>query len=329
VTVSPIGIQQSFSLPNNQQWNLTLERSIHTNNVITLMYVGNKGTHLFRSFDANQPQVNPTTGAVTQPLSANFGTSSALMRDSDGNSTYNAMVMEFRRRAAKGLNLQANWTWAKAIDDVALNPQAAGLETASPGADRGNSAYARRHQINVNGTYQLPYGRGLAFGSHLAGWADAIAGGWTVSGIWHWNSGIFLTPTTTSQGGLSNTRPNIVAGVNPNLPRNQRTREMWFNAAAFVVPPLLDPATDLPTFGNAPRNTIIGPGIDNVDFTLRKSFKLWRESQRLSVEANLFNALNHPNWGTPDTNISDSTVGSITAISKPMREAQFAARFDF
>ena len=104
---------------------------------------------------------------------------------------------------------------------------------------------------------------------------------------------------------------------------------MWFNTAAFVVPPLLDPVTDLPTFGNAPRNTIIGPGIDNTDFTVRKFFKLGHESQRLSVEANLFNAFNHPNWGTPDTNISDSTVGSITAISKPMREAQFAARFDF
>jgi hypothetical protein len=327
-TVTPLGIARNFSLPDNQQWNLALERSIHTTNVVSLRYVGNKGTHLFRSFDANQPFVNPNTGVVTEPLSANFGTTSALVRHSDGNSTYNAMTIEFRRRAARGLNLQANWTWAKAIDDLDLNPQAAGLDAVSPGADRGNSAYARRHQINVNSTYQIPFGRGLKFGSQLSTWEDSLLGGWLVSGIWHWNTGLFLTPTATSEGGLSNTRPDVVPGVNPNLPRGQRTREHWFNAAAFVAAPLLDPTTDLPRFGNASRNTVIGPGLDTVDFALRKAFRL-RNAQRVSVEMNLFNALNHPNWGTPDMNISDSTVASITAISKPMRETQFAVRYDF
>lgn len=328
VTVTPLGIERKFSLPDNQQWNVTVERSIHTTNVVSLMYVGNKGTHLFRSFNANQPRVDSNTGAVIQPLSANFGTTSALVRHSDGNSTYNAMTLEYRRRAVRGLNLQANWTWAKAIDDLDLNPQAGGLNAVSPGQDRGNSAYARRHTMNVNGTYQIPFGRGQAFGSHLSPVADSLLGGWLVSGIWHWNTGIFLTPTATSQGGLSNTRPDIVPGVNPNLPRNQRTRTRWFNTSALVVAPLLDPATDLPRFGNAPRNTVIGPGLDTVDLAIRKAFTL-RERQQITVEMNLFNALNHPNWGTPDMNISNSTVGFITAMSKPMRESQFAVRYDF
>lgn len=328
VTVTPLGIERNFALPDNQQWNLAVERSIHTTNVVSIRYVGNKGTHLFRSFDANQPRVDPSTGVVTQSLSANFGTTSTLVRHSDGNSTYDAMTLEYRRRAARGLNLQANWTWAKAIDDLDLNPQAAGLNAVSPGKDRGNSAYARRHQVNVNGTYQIPFGRGLKFGSHLSTWADSLAGGWLVSGIWHWNTGLFLTPTTTSEGGLSNNRPDVVPGVSPNLPRSQRTRDHWFNAAAFVPAPLLDPTTDLPRFGNASRNTVIGPGLDTVDLVLRKSFKL-HEAQRIAVEMNLFNALNHANWGTPDMNISDSTAASITAISKPMRQSQFAVRFDF
>jgi hypothetical protein len=330
VTISPVGIQKNFPLQNNQEWNLTLERSIHTNNVVSLAYVGNKGTHLFNSFNANQPQINPNTGAVTEPDSALFGTTSIPVRYSDANSIYNAMILEFRRRAARGLNLQANWTWAKAIDDESTNVQQANLDILDPNLDRGNSNYARRHAINVNGIYDLPIGRGQTFGADMPRWADAIAGGWMVSGIWHWSTGLFLTPSNTSEGGLANTRPNILPGISPNLPRGQRTRQHWFNTAAFTAPPLLDPTTGLPSFGNAPRNTIIGPGIDTTDLSMRKSFALGGETRRLSIEADLFNALNHPNWGTPDTDISDvNTVGSITAISKPMREAQFAARFDF
>lgn len=329
VTISPVGIQKNFPLQNNQEWNLTLERSIRTNNVVSLAYVGNKGTHLFNSFNANQPNVNPNTGVVTEPDSALFGTSSIPVRYSDANSIYNAMILEFRRRTARGLNLQANWTWAKAIDDESTNVQQANTDILDTKLDRGNSNYARRHTINVNGIYELPIGRGRQFGGDMPRWADTVVGGWMVSGIWHWTTGLFLTPSETSEGGLSNTRPDIVPGVSPNLPRSQRTRQHWFNTAAFTEAPLLDPTSGLPTFGNAPRNTIVGPGIDTVDMSLRKSFSLGG-ARRLSIEADLFNALNHSNWGTPDTDIADvNTVGTITAISKPMREAQFAARFDF
>lgn len=73
---------------------------------------------------------------------------------------------------------------------------------------------------------------------------------------------------------------------------------------------------------------MIGPGLDNVDFALRNGFAI-HERQRIAVEVDLFNAFNHPNWGTPDMNISNSTAGSITAISKPMRESQFVVRYDF
>jgi hypothetical protein len=76
------------------------------------------------------------------------------------NSIYNAMALEFRRRVSYGLNVQANWTWAKAIDDQLTNVQTAGLDILDPKLDRGNSDYARRHMINVNGTYQIPFGRG-------------------------------------------------------------------------------------------------------------------------------------------------------------------------
>jgi len=329
-TVSPIGINSNFQLPNNQQWNLTVQRTLGPSNVISLAYVGNKGTHLFRSFNVNQAEVNSMTGAVTQPYSATFGTSSIPIRYSNGNSIYNAMIVEFRRRAVRGLSLQANWTLAKSIDDVGTNVQTAATDILSPGRDRANSDYARRHSINVNGIYNLPLGRGHAFGSTMPIWADTVAGGWLVSGIWHWTTGRYLTATTTSLGGLSTNRPDAVPGVDPNLSYGSRSRNRWFNPAAFTQPPLLDPATGLPRFGNAGRNTIIGPGLNQADMSLRKVFPLRNELRRLSVEMSLFNAFNHPNWGDPDTNISNTnTVGTVSTISKPMREAQFAVRLDF
>lgn len=329
-TVSPIGIDKNFQLPSNQQWNLTVQRALGANNVITLAYVGNKGTHLFRSFNANQAEVNSATGTVTQPYSAKFGTTSIPIRRSDGNSIYNAMILEFRRRATRDLSLQANWTLAKAIDNVGTNVQTAALDVLSPGRDRANSDYARRHGINVNATYRLPVGKGRAFGSSMPAWTDAVAGGWIVSGIWHWSTGRYLTATMTSQGGLSSNRPDAVPGVNPNLPQGQRSRNSWFNPAAFTQPPLLDSSTGLPRFGNAGRNTIIGPGTNVADMSLRKTFSLRCEACRLSTEMSLFNAFNHPNWGDPDTNISNvNTVGSVKSISKQMRIAQFAVRLDF
>jgi len=285
---------------------------------------------LFRSFNANQAEVDPTTGKITQPYSALFGTTSIPVRQSDGNSTYNALATEFRRRVSRGLNVQANWTWAKAIDNVGTNVQTAGLDILSPGRDRADSDYARRHTISVNSTYELPVGHGRAFASNMPGWADALAGGWNLSGIWHWTTGRYMTATYTAQGGLSSNRPDVVPGVDPNLSRDQRTIQQWFNPAAFTTPPLLDPATGLPRFGNASRNTIVGPGTNDVDMSLRKSFRLNGDTRRLSFEMSLFNAFNHPNWGNPDTSISNTnTVGTISTLSKPMREAQFAARLDF
>ena len=331
VTISPLGIDQNFLLPNNQQWNLGVARTLGTKMMLAVSYVGNKGTHLFRTFNVNQRIVDPETGAVIQTYSERFGTSNIPIRRSDGNSIYNAMVVEFRRRGTKNVNMGANWTWAKSIDDVSTNVQNAGLDILSPGRDRADSDYARRHTISFNTTYSVPFGKGRTFGAGMPGWANAMVGGWNLSGIWRWSTGRFLTATSTTQGGLSSNRPDAVPGVSPNLPRSQRTSEHWFNPDAFQLSPIIDPDTGLPRFGNAGRNTIIGPGLNSVDMSLRKAFRFGKDKGRLSVEMSLFNVFNHPNWANPDTNISNTnTVGHvINGLTKDQRCAQFVARYDF
>jgi hypothetical protein len=328
-TIAPGGLARNFRMPSNQQWNLTLERDLGWNTVLSLGYVGNRGTHLFRSANANGPYLD-ATGQVKRNFSANFGNSTINMRRSEGVSLYHAMLTEVRRRARNGLLIQANWTWAKGLDNVGTSVNANALDVENLGRDRANSDYVRRHIFKVNGSYELPFGRGRAFASNLPIWADRALGGWRLSGIWTFTTGMVFTPTFTAAGGLANNRPDVVFGVQANLPRDQRTPSRWFNAAAFAPVPATDPVSGRPRFGNAGRNILTGPGINVADTSLAKSFSIFSERARLTFRMEVFNTLNRPNYGLVDANISNrNTVGTINTTVKAMRQAQFAIRLDF
>ena len=206
----------------------------------TVTYAGNKGTHLFRSINANSAYIDPVTKTIVRRFASTYGASTINFRQTNGNSFYGSMNSEIRRRASKNLLFQANWVWAKGLDDVGSTVQAALLDVQNLGRDRADSDYVRRHSLNANFVYDLPF--------H-----------WRLSGIWRRTTGRYLTPTFTSSGGLSNSRPDVVYGVSPNLPADQRSPDRWLNAAAFAIVPATDPTTGLPRFGNAGRNTIIGP----------------------------------------------------------------------
>ncbi len=329
-SISPSGIQKDFGLPDNQQWNLAIERDLGWQTTATVSFVGNKGTHLFRSINANSAYIDPTTKAIVRRFATTYGTSTINFRQTDGNSSYRSMNAEIRRRASKNLLFQANWVWAKGLDDTGSTVQAALLDVQNLGRDRANSDYVRRHNINANFVYDLPVGRNRTLLSGMPKWADAAVGGWRVSGIFRRTTGRFLTPTFTSSGGLSNSRPDVVYGVSPNLPADRQSPDRWFNAGAFATVPATDPATGSPRFGNAGRNTIIGPGLNMVDANLAKVFPLAKERKTITLRLEAFNLLNHANYGTPALNISNtSTVATISNVLRPMRQVQFAVRFDF
>jgi hypothetical protein len=324
---SPAGFDRDFVLPWNQQWNVTLEREVWAQTTVSLGYVGNRGTHLFRSTNVNAAVLNRETGQTTRPYNDTFGTSSILVRRTDGNSIYHAMVLEARRRVGSSFQVQANWTWAKGLDDTGETVQAALLDNEDLARDRADSDYVRRHMVKINGTYALPFGRDQQFGAKAPRWVDALAGGWRVSAIWQFATGRYFTPQVTASGGLSNSRPDRIA--DGNLPAGDRTPERWFDPSAFVAVPAVDPATGLPRFGNSGRNVLIGPGLNVVDATLAKSVRLYGRS-RLTLRLEAFNLLNTPNYDLPDRNLSNAnTVGTISALTRPPRQVQFAARFDF
>jgi hypothetical protein len=148
--------------------------------------------------------------------------------------------------------------------------------------------------------------------------------------MWQYTTGMRFTPQFSSAGGLSNNRPDVIAGVQANLPRGERSPSRWFNPKAFAEVPAVDPASGLPRFGNAGRNILVAPGLNLADASLAKSFRVPGEGRRLTFRVELFNAFNHPNFDFPENNISDTnTVATINRTVKPMRQAQFALRFDF
>jgi hypothetical protein len=237
------------------------------------------------------------------------------------------MVLELRRRTAKDLLVQGNWTWATGKDDTGETVQAALLDNSDLARDWADSDYVRRHMVKINATYALPFGRGQRFGASAPAWVDALAGGWRLSGIWQFATGRYFTPTFSSSGGLSNTRPDRIG--DGNLPASERTPMRWFDPTAFAQAPALDPATGLPRFGNSGRNVLLGPGLNVVDAGLAKSLRVAGRS-RLTARLEVFNVLNTPNYDLPDRNLSNTnTVGTISALTKPARQIQFAARFEF
>src|SRR5262249_49922286 len=142
------------------------------------------------------------------------------------------------------------------------------------GRDRANSDYVRRHAITANAVYDLPIGRNRTLFGDMPRWLDLTAGGWRLSGIWRYTTGRYLTPTFTSSGGLSNSRPDVVSGVKANLPAGERRPDRWFNPAAFAIVPAVDPVTGLPRYGNSGRNTVLGPGLNMLDANLAKVFPI-------------------------------------------------------
>jgi hypothetical protein len=329
-SITPYGLDHDFRLPDNQQWNFTLQRMLGSDAAVSLAYLGNKGTHLFRSVNLNMQQVDPATGKIFRTYPG-FGSSTVNLEQTTSNSTYQALQAEIRRRFARGLSYQGNWTWAKGLDDVGLNATTSALDVQTLGRDRANSDYVRRHQINSNFTWEVPVGRGRKFGAGMPAWMAAGLGGWRMSGIWRYTTGRYLTPSYTPPGSFaSNNRPDVVYDVSSSLPSDQRSASHWFNPAAFSVPALTDPVTGQPRFGNAGRNIILGPGINRIDGSMSKSFPVRRESRRIVFRLDLFNVMNHPNWGNPNTNISSvNTVGVISSTNGSMRQAQFSLEFQY
>ncbi|MGH9340897.1 MAG: carboxypeptidase regulatory-like domain-containing protein [Acidobacteriota bacterium] len=318
--------------PYLQQWNLTLERDLGFETALRLSYIGTKNTQI--TFNRNINQIS----ASTEPFSADRRPYSLfnelLLTDNGGNSSYNALSVDFERKGGAGLYYQVNWTWAKNIgdvDDAGNIERGLVIENAFCRAcERGNFQWTPRHRLIANLMWELPFGQGRRF-LNQSGLGNHVLGGWQVNSVIHAQTGLFLTPSfagsdpsnTDTVGG----RPDRIA--DGNLPSDQRSIDGWFDASAFVVPP-----ENAGRFGNAGKGIIVGPGRFVVDFGLHKRFQITEESW-LRVQASATNVLNRANFDFPNVNISAPAARTrITSIYTRSdfagpREIMLGLRFEF
>lgn len=323
-----------------QQWNLTYERQLGNNWIVTASYLGNHTVHKWLSQELDTAVYIPGNCAAGQygltaagPCSTVANTNQRLRLAlqnptwgpyygaldtpyDDGWGKYNALLLSVRHRFSQHFTLLSNYTWSHCIN---LGDDQGELETSqfqnsnNPNGDIGNCSTDRRHIFNTSLVATSP--------KVGQGWAQRALGNWQLAPIISVESGPWFTVYTGVDNSLTNNgldRPNMVLS-NPYAPSNNVNQ--WLNPAAFVPNPL-------GTFGNSGRNSLRGPGSVEFDIALSRFFSLGSEARRLEARFEAFNVINHPNFAVPDNTVTDSTFGQIQSAADP-RILQAAVKFYF
>ncbi len=310
--------------PYTQQWHLGFQYQLPSQTVLEISYAGSHGSDLYNFYNGNQavPDATFCTTAPNTPgncptaprrpaqmcdnsvfppnCNGVFDTAIDELR-SDGFSNYNSLQVRLEKSFSHGLQFQASYTYAHAMDDAssaALGSLNNGdfRDQRFPFREYGNSDFDVRHRFVVSYIYQLPFGSGKKFAGDATGLKDQIIGNWQVAGITTASTGNWFTITDATPGGnvsssdsgggvgFFGTRPNVEG--NPNgKPCMTGTA---FNTCAFLT-------NTIPfTFGNSGRNNVRGPGFQNWDLSIFKMFPV-SEHKRFEFRAEFFNIWNHVN----------------------------------
>jgi hypothetical protein len=349
--ISPSGIQPDAKTPGLATWTFKIEQQIAPSTTLNVGYVGSHGYHELLSEDANEPvpTICPASpcpaslgsGTIYYPTGAplaNPALANSTTWFTNGLSSYNALEVDVTKRFSRGLQLRGVYTWSKSLDDgtavnssVGTNAPGFVMYPGNPKLDWGPSTYDVRSLAVINGSYELPIGRGKAFLANAEGLEEKIAAGWSVSAIATMQSGLPFTPqlgyNPSNNGDSRNpVRPNW----NPSFsgPVILGTPNQWFNPNAF-----LPPVTG--TYGDVGRDVLYGPGLADLDFSVLKSTHL-TERINLQFRAEFFNILNRANFGSPNavvfssaTATPASTAGVITSTSTTSRQIQFGLKLQW
>jgi len=342
-------------IPTLDAYNLTIQRQVTNTVTAEIAYVGNKGTHVFAG---NNPDINPNepnvigfhpqlpncVGAATtncnvaknnrRAFFAPFGwTQDITYFANAASSSYNALQTRVEKRFSGGLQMQAHYTWAKALnfdqDYFAIQPH------------HGLVDFNRKHVFVLSSVYELPFGHGKAYASNVPKWADYIIGGLQASGNITWSSGLPFSVSYNECGSDIDAGPCWAAktgSVSTNVSGLQTPatgspfRTFFTPVPAFTTNGasgggFTRPAQD--TFGS--RNSLYGPRYANVDFAIAKGFSI-TERANAQFRAEIFNLFNHPQLGNPNSCIDCAGSGTITGLAgnlAQMRNIQLGLRFQF
>jgi hypothetical protein len=358
------------------QWNLTVQRQLPADSSLRVSYVGSRGLHQpFRVEDADMVLPTLTSQGYLWPSPVGGGTrlngSSGRITAGiwEGDSYYDALQVQFKKKIGRASQVGASYTWGKTIDTSSgsLVGDEYSNSISSPlwfntRLNRGLTDFNVAHNLEVNYNWDLGTPK---WNSHAAAWA---LGGWQLGGIFEASTGVPFTPGFSGDTlGVLSTDPNIdvpnvLSGpgcrwlVNPGNPEHYIKTQCFafptapnpafFKANCDPAPPIGPngarqqlPPGDLRCFnlrGNLGRNTLIGPGLLNFDFSLIKNNYVRQISDAFNVQfrAEFFNVFNRANFAPPldNRNVFDASgnpignAGLITSTQTPSRQIQFALK---
>jgi hypothetical protein len=334
------------------QWNFGVQREIAKDFVVEGSYLANVGLKLEQNVQPNNAL--PGTGAVDprRPyLGLEFapGTVFPSYLSVAGNSVpagfinylphsaqsnYHAALLRVEKRFKGASSFLSSYTFSKSITNAPQFRNAGGADGSenSPAqdsfnlaADRGLASFHLKHRWVNSFVYGLPFGPERAL--FTEGLASKILGGWQLSGIYTMQSGFPFTVNLQGDtagvgagtGGIF-IRPNAVAGQDWQLSGSERSTARYFNTSAFSAPPVAQ-------FGNVGKNTVIGPGLVNLDFVLAREVP-FGETRKLQFRAEAFNMVNHSNYSVVGRLLNTPTFGRVQGQLDP-RQIQFGAKLLF
>jgi hypothetical protein len=346
------GIDPNFKTPYVQSWSLDFQHQINSKTLFTAGYFGSRGVHLSGLIDANllppgfaltqtcrtnntnPPTFGPcqTPGQVftssTQELILNQirpfrGYGAVRLLQTRFNSNYHSLQVTAQRRFSNSSQINLAYTWSKNMTDSQNEFSTAPQNTYNLHDEYARANLDRRHVLSINYIYELPFFRGEK------NFKEKLLGGWQLSGITYYFTGLGFTATTSSNdpAGLgllgaspSGARPDLLCNPNQGAPH---TFAQWFNTACFANPP-----AGVNRVGNESRNVIIGPPTTRFDATLSKYIR-FSESKSVQLRWEVFNVFNHTNFTTLALSLATpSTFGSVTGVRDP-RTMQLGAKFIF
>ncbi len=356
--ISPSNLQRDIQTPTVLAWTARLEQEVAPSTILALAYVGSHGYHQILSEDQNEPAyvicpsaVCPASlpsGTVYYPTTklANPALANSTSWVSQGISNYNGLEVDLRRQLSDGLQLRGVYTWSRNLDDgsawnasVSSNTPAFVSFPGNPKVDYGLAATNVSHAAAINGTWELPLGRGHLLLGNAPRSVERLASGWTASVIVSLQTGFPFSPqmgyNPTGNGDTRNpARPSLNPAFHGSL--YPGTVHQWFNPNAFIAPA---PST----FGNANRDTLKGPGLIDADLSLVKNISI-SERVHAQFRTEYFNLLNRTNLTTPNAVVFSTgptpakpataaalspTAGVVTATATTSRQLQFALKFLF
>ena len=333
-TVGNYALNPYYGLPYVMAWNLDIQKTLPWGIVMNVGYNGARSNHLdvklapravpkpLYRVPAEQHLHRSAQRRPNQPIIFNYDEAAAYYK-------MNAGTVRVNKRLTKGISMGANYQYGHAIDDAtSVNGSGGSLvqDWQNPAAEEGHSVLDIRHQVSGTYLFELPFGPDAKWVT--TGVGSHILEGFSVSGDFKFATGTWLSPgfEPTSQsvecGNSSALRPNLTG---QSVTAGGGHLRQWFNTAAYSEPSNTPGYCDY--FGNAPRNSIEGPGTVTNNMSLSKTMD-FGDTRSMEIRATINNVFNTVQYSGVNTTKGSPTFGEVTSVGA-MRSFQFLARFRF